>query len=494
MATNIDDLIIENSLSATTLTATTLFLGTTSISSSNSSFSSLSATTLSGRTIYSGSTDLSLLIRGTSGNLWSGSTGSNSIIANNNTQNLASGSFSFVAGSTNVASGNYSFVSGGRYNTASTVYSSIGGGKGNTASGVYATVFGGQSNSASSNRSSVLGGRSNVASSLYSSVGGGSGNTASGRFTHIGGGLANVATSFYSSIPGGKSNSASGRFAIVAGNTNTTSALQSAILNGSGNTLNSSAFNSVILGQSDFTGNEPNTLYAMNVTGFTMSATTLYSGSTNIGSLFAPIGLQLTSGVTRVQPGTNTYTGGTANLPTVNVSALTINTLDASGTSRFTTLSATTFSGATIFSGSTNISSLFTFTKLDFQSISTANTVTATSTLVDIGSMILTARTLGSSNTTYQIYFNANFSNNTSGSLSAFRILNNSTEIANSFRQMHAGGAQFANTRRVVDSMCFITGVTSGDVIKVQMSASTGTVSVSGRTLSIIGVLNSNIV
>lgn len=99
-------------------------------------------------------------------------------------------------------------------------------------------------------------------------------------------------------------------------------------------------------------------LSANSLSATTISGGTLYSGSTNLYSIFATIPDQ--NDITRVQPGTNTYTGGTDNNPTVNVSALTVNTITASGSSIFTGgLSANTLSGGTILSGSTNLYSIF---------------------------------------------------------------------------------------------------------------------------------------
>src|ERR1035437_4716990 len=76
-----------------------------------------------------------------------------------------------------------------------------------------------------------------------------------------------------------------------------------------------------------------------------LSATTFYSGSTPLSNIIQNFVIGTTSGLTstQVQNGTNTYTGGTSSLPTVNVSALTISTLSASGTSVFNILSATTY-------------------------------------------------------------------------------------------------------------------------------------------------------
>lgn len=85
----------------------------------------------------------------------------------------------------------------------------------------------------------------------------------------------------------------------------------------------------------------------------TISGDTLYSGSTNLYDIF------LTSSdgndITRLQNGLNTYTGGTANNPIINVSGLTINNINVSGNSVFNTLSALTLSASTIYSGTTNL-------------------------------------------------------------------------------------------------------------------------------------------
>ena len=84
----------------------------------------------------------------------------------------------------------------------------------------------------------------------------------------------------------------------------------------------------------------------------TISATTIISGSTNLYDIFAT---STTAGsTTSVQPGTNTYTGGTASNPSVNMSAATLNSLIVSGTTSLGTISATT-----ICSGSTDLSNLF---------------------------------------------------------------------------------------------------------------------------------------
>jgi hypothetical protein len=60
-----------------------------------------------------------------------------------------------------------------------------------------------------------------------------------------------------------------------------------------------------------------------------------------------------------IRDGLNTYTGGTAGNYTVNVSGATFDNIFVSGSSRFNTLSASTFSGGTFISGSTNIDTIF---------------------------------------------------------------------------------------------------------------------------------------
>lgn len=116
------------------------------------------------------------------------------------------------------------------------------------------------------------------------------------------------------------------------------------------------------------TANEPTvnisglTVDNLTVSGVTslnsVSATTYYSGSTSLQDVIQSAVTGVTSNIvhTHVQNGSNTITGGTAELPTVNVVASpSFNSITASGASSFTTLSATT-----IISGSTDLSFVFT--------------------------------------------------------------------------------------------------------------------------------------
>lgn len=92
--------------------------------------------------------------------------------------------------------------------------------------------------------------------------------------------------------------------------------------------------------------------------GSSFSANTLFSGTSNLSSLFVTQG-ELSASQTFIQNGTNTYTGGTDLNPTVNVSALTINTLIASGNSVFNgTLSASTLTANTITATTISASTL----------------------------------------------------------------------------------------------------------------------------------------
>lgn len=76
----------------------------------------------------------------------------------------------------------------------------------------------------------------------------------------------------------------------------------------------------------------------------TISGGTLYSGSTNLYSIFSPLGATSVF----LQNGTNTYTGGTASLPSVNISGGTFQDITASGNTILQGLTATTITANTI--------------------------------------------------------------------------------------------------------------------------------------------------
>jgi len=119
-----------------------------------------------------------------------------------------------------------------------------------------------------------------------------------------------------------------------------------------------------------------NTLTASGTSYFTnglsaniLSAGTIFSASTDLYDIFSTTN-------TRIQPGTNTYTGGTPDSPTINVSALTIYNLTASGESYFTGgLSANTLSGGTILSASTDLYDIFEIIGTGVQAISQGSNI-----------------------------------------------------------------------------------------------------------------------
>jgi hypothetical protein len=75
----------------------------------------------------------------------------------------------------------------------------------------------------------------------------------------------------------------------------------------------------------------------------TVSATTLYSGSTNLNTIITQIVTGSSSNVS-IANGINTYTGGTASLPTINVTAATLNNLSVSANTILAPTTATTLS------------------------------------------------------------------------------------------------------------------------------------------------------
>ena len=84
-----------------------------------------------------------------------------------------------------------------------------------------------------------------------------------------------------------------------------------------------------------------------------LSASTIYSGTTNLYSIFS-------TQTTNVQGGTNIQTGGTASNPIINLSSSpSINNLTVSGLSTNNIVSANTLSAGTIYSGSTNLYNIF---------------------------------------------------------------------------------------------------------------------------------------
>ena len=99
-------------------------------------------------------------------------------------------------------------------------------------------------------------------------------------------------------------------------------------------------------------------LSANTISANTINSKIIQSGGTDLYSIF----LTTNDGndITRIQPGTNITTGGTANNPTVNlIASPSVNTFTASGNTSLQGVTATTFNATIIQSGGTNINNLF---------------------------------------------------------------------------------------------------------------------------------------
>lgn len=120
---------------------------------------------------------------------------------------VASGEYSVLAGGlSNKSSGARSVCSGGYLNAANGIASVVAGGRVNTSSGTTATVVGGELNVASAETSTVSGGYKNSAAAVDSAIGGGS-------YNHV------EEDALYGTIPGGygltlnyEGSTAAGRF------------------------------------------------------------------------------------------------------------------------------------------------------------------------------------------------------------------------------------------------------------------------------------------
>lgn len=266
--------------------------------------------TISGTTFYGDGSQLTGIA---SANLWSASTGTNSIIANNGTGNLASGINALAAGRSNIASGNHSAVVGGFGNKASTTYSAVIGGQENLASGYNSFVGGGVSNSATTTNSSIIGGR---------------GSLASGYISVIVGGYSNIVSGNYSATIGGYTNIASGNRSVVIGGQNITGSTDDTVYVPNLNIQTIGSGTSIINLGLDSTGNV--------VTGFTSSDTyvtgvTISSGVLTLNRNQGLSALTASTNVTREIPfNSNDMALGTATR--VVLSPLIMNTTRFDGT------------------------------------------------------------------------------------------------------------------------------------------------------------------
>jgi len=82
----------------------------------------------------------------------------------------------------------------------------------------------------------------------------------------------------------------------------------------------------------------------------------MLSAGTNLYNIFSTTD---NNDLTRVRNGINTFTGGTVNGPSVNITGLSINNLTVSGDTSLSATTISSLSASTIFSGSTNLYSIF---------------------------------------------------------------------------------------------------------------------------------------
>lgn len=197
------------------------------------------------------------------------------------------------------------------------------------------------------------------------------------------------------------------------------------------------------------------------------------------------------------------------------------------GWDRLSTISGGTVNGPVIFNSGITVNGYFTFpvapaagyvltsdifgnaswqpptgsggsgsTKLDYQSVTGNTTVTSTnnsSTWVDIGSMTITARNLTTSATTYTFNFSCSAALSDNAGIGNIRVVVNGNPIAGTNRQ-RTNISQIKGLFAPITTNGYITGVKSGDIIKVQFNSPKGQWTVTDRAFTIMGILSSNIV
>lgn len=194
------------------------------------------------------------------------------------------------------------------------------------------------------------------------------------------------------------------------------------------------------------------------------------------------------------------------------------------GWDRLSTISGGTVNGPVIFNSGITVNGYFTFpvapaagyvltsdifgnaswqpptgsgsTKLDYQSVTGATSVTSTnnsSTWVDIGSMTITARNLTISATTYTFNFSCTASLSNNAGVGNIRVVINGNPINGTNRQ-RTNISQTNGLNAPISTNGYVTAVKSGDIIKVQFNSPTGRWTVTDRAFTIMGILDSNIV
>ena len=206
---------------------------------------------------------------------------------------------------------------------------------------------------------------------------------------------------------------------------------------------------------------------------------------------------------------------GRASNPTLVVDDQTVLVRGSGGTITTTLSASTTSTGSLIVRNNPNTGYILTSdstgngtwqaspmpgsgaTKLDIQSITATATTTSTSgsgTWVDVGSMTLTSKNLGSSATTYTVIYSSSSALSSNTGSGNIRLLLNGVYVLESQRNFTNAGAAVATTTRQMDTIGQIANVKNGDVIKVQFNSPVGQITTTYRTLSIRGVLTQNLV
>lgn len=132
-----------------------------------------------------------------------------------------------------------------------------------------------------------------------------------------------------------------------------------------------------------------------------------------------------------------------------------------------------------------------TIIKRDLQSVTQNNTYNQSSNGWQdfTPDLTLTAKDLGAVGT-YKITFTCVGSLSVSNQTLSFRLLRNNSVVAN----QQADLFQFVNERSTGVISCVVSGVSNGDVFKVQWERQSGTATFRYRSLVIDGVISSNVV
>jgi len=120
-------------------------------------------------------------------------------------------------GRSNLASASFSVIAGGRNNNATDYAAVVGGGTTNSANGSYSVVSGGNANTAGSTRTTVGGGENNSINGWYATIAGGRLNTINGESGFVGGGESNSVGFDHATVGGGYDNSAGGQYSAILG-------------------------------------------------------------------------------------------------------------------------------------------------------------------------------------------------------------------------------------------------------------------------------------